>query len=102
MFNEQSETTPCVAHRSLLAAVAALALALAPGLADARAGGGGSLGSRGSMTWSAPPSTRTAPYGGAADAAQHDAEHPVAGVTAAPATAFGYRGFGHGPASCPA
>jgi predicted lipid-binding transport protein (Tim44 family) len=46
----------------LLAAVAALSLALAPGLADARAGGGGSFGSRGSMTWSAPPSTGTAPY----------------------------------------
>jgi predicted lipid-binding transport protein (Tim44 family) len=44
-----------------LAGVAALALALAPGLADARAGFGGSMGSRGSMTWSAPPSTRTAP-----------------------------------------
>jgi predicted lipid-binding transport protein (Tim44 family) len=45
-----------------LAGLAALALALAPGLADARAGSGGSFGSRGSMTWSAPPSTRTAPY----------------------------------------
>ena len=45
----------------LLAAVAALALVLAPGLADARAGGGSSFGSRGSMTWSAPPSTSTAP-----------------------------------------
>src|SRR5689334_16687682 len=44
-----------------LAAVSAFALALAPGLADARAGFGGSMGSRGSMTWSAPPSTRTAP-----------------------------------------
>ena len=46
---------------TLLAAVAALSLALAPGLADARAGAGSSFGSRGSMTWSAPPSTRTAP-----------------------------------------
>ncbi|HUN43860.1 MAG TPA: TIM44-like domain-containing protein [Acetobacteraceae bacterium] len=49
----------------LIAAVAALALALAPGLADARAGSGGSFGSRGGMTWSAPPATRIAPYGGA-------------------------------------
>jgi predicted lipid-binding transport protein (Tim44 family) len=48
-----------------LAAVSALALALAPGLADARAGGGGSFGSRGSMTWSSPPTTRTAPYAAA-------------------------------------
>lgn len=50
---------------SPLAVIAALALAvslaLAPGLADARAGGGLSLGSRGSQTWSAPPATGTAP-----------------------------------------
>ena len=45
----------------LLAAVAALSFALAPGLAHARAGDGGSFGSRGSRTWSAPPSTNTAP-----------------------------------------
>ncbi len=45
----------------LLAGLAALCLALAPGLADARAGSGSSFGSRGSMTWSAPPSTNTAP-----------------------------------------
>lgn len=45
----------------VVAALAALALALAPGLADARAGGGGSMGSRGGRTWSAPPSTSTAP-----------------------------------------
>jgi predicted lipid-binding transport protein (Tim44 family) len=49
----------------VLAAAAALTLALAPGLADARAGGGSSFGSRGSMTWSAPPSTNTAPYSAA-------------------------------------
>jgi predicted lipid-binding transport protein (Tim44 family) len=47
---------------NIVAAFAALALALAPGLAEARAGGGSSFGSRGSMTWSAPPSTNTAPY----------------------------------------
>ncbi|RAI60877.1 Tim44 domain-containing protein [Roseicella frigidaeris] len=45
----------------LLAAFAAAALALAPALADARPGGGSSMGSRGSRTWSAPPSTGTAP-----------------------------------------
>lgn len=44
-----------------LAAFAAAALALAPALADARPGGGGSSGSRGSRTYSAPPSTSTAP-----------------------------------------
>jgi predicted lipid-binding transport protein (Tim44 family) len=47
--------------RLLLAGFTALALALSPGLADARAGSGSSFGSRGSMTYSAPPSTNTAP-----------------------------------------
>ena len=46
---------------SLLAALAVLSLVLSPGLANARAGGGNSSGSRGSMTNSAPPATRTAP-----------------------------------------
>jgi predicted lipid-binding transport protein (Tim44 family) len=45
----------------LLSSVAALSLALLPAVAEARAGDGGSFGSRGSMTYSAPPSTRTAP-----------------------------------------
>ncbi len=44
-----------------IAAALALVLALSPGLAHARAGSSSSFGSRGSMTWSAPPSTRTAP-----------------------------------------
>ena len=58
-------------HRIVLAArlAACLALApmvaLAPGLAFARAGGGASMGSRGSMTFSAPPSTSTAPFSAA-------------------------------------
>ena len=46
----------------LIAGTAALALALSPGLAEARAGDGGSFGSRGGMTYSAPPATNTAPY----------------------------------------
>ncbi|SDB07520.1 TIM44-like domain-containing protein [Belnapia rosea] len=41
--------------------LAAAVLALAPALADARPGGGSSVGSRGSRTYSAPPSTNTAP-----------------------------------------
>src|SRR5271154_6958858 len=49
----------------LAAALLALALTLAPGLAFARAGGGGSMGSRGGMTFSAPPATRTSPGGAA-------------------------------------
>ena len=40
---------------------AAACLLLAPAIADARLGGGSSMGSRGSMTFSAPPTTRTAP-----------------------------------------
>ena len=45
-----------------LAAALAVAIALAPGLAFARVGGGSSMGSRGGNTYSAPPSTSTAPY----------------------------------------
>ncbi len=47
--------------RVLTAVLLALVLALAPGLAFARAGGGSSMGSRGTRTYSAPPSTSTAP-----------------------------------------
>ena len=46
---------------SLISLVLAALLALAPAIAEARMGGGGSFGSRGSRTWSAPPSTRTVP-----------------------------------------
>ena len=47
--------------RRPLLLLAAFAMALAPVLADARPGGGSSSGSRGSRTYSAPPSTNTAP-----------------------------------------
>ena len=50
-------------HSALLAAVAVAALAFAPSLADARAGSGSSFGSRGARTYTAPPSTGTAPSG---------------------------------------
>ena len=46
---------------ALFAAALVAALACAPSLADARAGGGGSFGSRGGRTYLAPPSTSTAP-----------------------------------------
>ena len=46
-----------------LAAVAVAALLLGPAIADARLGSGSSMGSRGGMTFSAPPSTNTAPGG---------------------------------------
>ena len=45
----------------VIAVLPALAIALAPGLADARAGSSSSMGSRGSQTFSAPPTTGTAP-----------------------------------------
>ncbi|NHN92847.1 Tim44 domain-containing protein [Acetobacter sicerae] len=47
------------------AVVLALSLASFAGIADARPGNGGSMGSRGSRTWSAPAPTRTSPYGAA-------------------------------------
>ena len=51
-----------LSFRSLLAVCAvATALALVVGDAQARAGRGGSFGSRGSQTFSAPPSTATSP-----------------------------------------
>jgi predicted lipid-binding transport protein (Tim44 family) len=51
-----------IRFRSVFAMLAlAGALALIAAEADARAGGGGSVGSRGARTWSAPPATRTAP-----------------------------------------
>jgi len=46
---------------TLLAATAAVMLALAPAMSDARTGGGRSSGSSGSRTYSAPPPTQTAP-----------------------------------------
>lgn len=57
--------TPRVSTRrrgaAIFAAFAVVALALAPALAEARPGGGSSSGSRGSRTYTAPPSTQTAP-----------------------------------------
>jgi predicted lipid-binding transport protein (Tim44 family) len=72
----------------LLATVAALSLALAPGLADARAGGGSSSGSRGSMTYSAPPTTRTAPTAAQPLQRSMTPNTPSPGVTA-PGSTFG-------------
>ena len=51
--------------RLLLPVALALAVALTPGLADARAGSSSSLGSMGSKTFTAPPRTNTAPSGAA-------------------------------------
>lgn len=49
----------------LIAILMILAFALHPLDADARAGGGSSMGSRGSRTYSAPPATGTAPFSAA-------------------------------------
>jgi predicted lipid-binding transport protein (Tim44 family) len=59
MFKEEQNTMKRTGF--LLAATAAMTLALSPGLAWARLGGGSSSGSRGSNTHSAPPPTNTAP-----------------------------------------
>jgi predicted lipid-binding transport protein (Tim44 family) len=50
-----------VTTRNLAAMAVALTLALAPALAEAKAGSGGSVGSRGSRTYSSPAPTQTAP-----------------------------------------
>ena len=63
----------------------ALPLAVAASEADARVGGGGSSGSRGSKTYSAPPSTSTAP--GAAQPMNRTFTQP--GTPAAGAAAAG-------------
>ena len=48
-------------RKSILAAMLSLGLALAPAMAEAKAGGGASFGSRGTRTFSPPPMTNTAP-----------------------------------------
>src|SRR5258707_15389969 len=64
----------------------ALPLVMAISSADARPGGGGSMGSRGSRTYSAPPSTTTAP--GTAQPFNRTMTQPSP-ATAAPAAAGG-------------
>lgn len=82
----------------VLAAAAAAMLLVQPLPAMARAGHGGSFGSRGGYTYSAPPTTRTAPYSAA------PVERSMTPRPAAPsygygarAPAYGYHsGFGSG------
>ena len=82
----------------LIAAIAVAALAFAPSLADARAGGGSSFGSRGGRTFSAPPVTNTAPYTAAPmERSMTPRSAPYSPGYGAPAPAFGGRsGFGSG------
>jgi predicted lipid-binding transport protein (Tim44 family) len=75
----------------LSAALLATFLALAPGLALARAGDGLSLGSRGVYTYSAPPGTGTAPYA----APLQRSLTPQPGYGAQPSPGYGY-GYGRG------
>lgn len=67
-------------------------LALAPGLADARAGGGMSMGSRGARTFSMPHGTSTAPFSAAP--MQRSFTQPSA-PRYAPSPGYGYAG--HSP-----
>ncbi|MFC3003254.1 Tim44 domain-containing protein [Falsiroseomonas tokyonensis] len=64
-----------------MAAIAVVALALAPALAEARRGGGFSSGSRGTRTYQAPPPTTTAP--GGATQMQRTQTAPSAATTGA-------------------
>ncbi len=74
--------------RTLLAALLAVALALAPALGMAAAGDSGSFGSRGLRTYTAPPSTSTSPYGAA----------PMQrSLTPRQAPAYGAPGYGGAP-----
>jgi predicted lipid-binding transport protein (Tim44 family) len=81
---------------SLISLVLAALLALAPAVGEARMGGGGSFGSRGARTWSAPPSTRTAP-GMASPFERSDAPRSGYGVNRPGYNpAFGGSSFGRG------
>jgi predicted lipid-binding transport protein (Tim44 family) len=77
--------------RVALALVGVVALGIAA--VDARPGGGGSAGSRGSKTFSAPPSTNTAPNA-AAPMQRQQAIAPKASTAAAPAQSRFGSGFG--------
>lgn len=73
----------------LIAALVAIPLVLAPALAEARAGGGYSFGSRGSRTYSAPPVTRTAPYAAPMQRSLTPRNNPAYGN-------YGRQGYGYG------
>lgn len=77
----------------LYAALAAiLTLALAPEVADARLGRGGSFGSRGGQTYSPPPPSRVAPQ--PAQPLQRSVTQPASPGAAAAATTAARPGFG--------
>jgi predicted lipid-binding transport protein (Tim44 family) len=72
-----------------LAAFVALIIALAPVLAEARAGAGSSSGSRGSRTYEAPPPTRTAPAPKPVERSLAPQQSPTT-ATSAPAQSGGF------------
>jgi predicted lipid-binding transport protein (Tim44 family) len=95
-----------LSYRSLQIFALAAALALAPALAQAKMGGGMSSGSRGSRTFTAPPSTNTAPRPAAPvertitpppSSASPSRESPAMGANSArPAPSGGLFGGGFG------
>jgi predicted lipid-binding transport protein (Tim44 family) len=80
-----SQTTRGIVRMIALAMAVAVPLAITIEAADARVGGGGSSGSRGSRTYSAPPSTTTAP--GAAQPMNRTFTQPGSPAAAGPAAA---------------
>jgi predicted lipid-binding transport protein (Tim44 family) len=80
-----------------VAAIAAAGLALAPSVADARAGSGSSFGSRGTRSYSAPPSTNTAPMTAQPfDRSMTPRTAPSPGYGAGQPVQAGRSGFGSG------
>jgi len=92
------EITSMRRSHSFVAALAVAALALAPSFADARAGFGSSMGSRGMRSYSAPPMTNTAPMGAMPfDRSLSQRPSPsVPGYGAQPSYAGQRSGFGSG------
>ncbi len=78
----------------LFTAAFAVAVALAPGLALARAGGGSSMGSRGGFTYSAPPSTSVSPFSAAPMQRSFTPRQEPSFGTPSPAFGGGYNGYG--------
>jgi len=74
----------------------AAALAFAPAIAQAKMGGGGSFGSRGSRTFSPPPATRTAPSTAAPMERTITPRDGTLGQSAAPGPSGGFFGGGLG------
>ena len=81
---------------AVLTTMMAAALVLAPSFADARAGSGSSSGSRGSRTYSAPPSTATAPSTAAPMERSLAPRNAPSGSPGAPMGAPARSGFGSG------